>query len=141
MQNPETNPSKQFNIYNCAACNYNVRNRKDFKKHLETNKHNKNVMAYNLTQTIGPTINPVVSTSVGTIVGTSVGDTSVKPYLCKCGKTYTGRGGLWNHKKICNVQDKCSNSSIDQKFSEAIKETIINNARLLKIEDTKKEKK
>ena len=45
------------------------------------------------------------------------------------------------HKKICNAQDKCSSSNVDQKFSQAIKETIINNARLLKIEDTKKEKK
>jgi hypothetical protein len=45
------------------------------------------------------------------------------------------------HKKICNTSDKCSNSSIDQKFVETIKENIINNARLLKIEDIKKEKK
>jgi hypothetical protein len=30
---------------------------------------------------------------------------------------------------------------VDQKFAETIKENIINNARLLKIEDVKKEKK
>lgn len=45
------------------------------------------------------------------------------------------------HKKICNASDKCSNSSVDQKFAQTIKENIISNARLLKIEDVKKEKK
>ena len=45
------------------------------------------------------------------------------------------------HKKICNTSDKCSNSGVDQKFAETIKENIINSARLLKIEDAKKEKK
>ena len=44
-------------------------------------------------------------------------------------------------KKNCSTFDKCSNAAVDQKFSEIVKESIINNARLLKIEDTKKEKK
>lgn len=44
-------------------------------------------------------------------------------------------------KKNCSTFDKCSNTTVDQKFSEIVKESIINNARLLKIEDTKKEKK
>lgn len=44
-------------------------------------------------------------------------------------------------KKNCSTFDKCSNTTADQKFSEIVKENIINNARLLKIEDTKKEKK
>jgi len=129
MQNPEAEPFKQFNIYNCAACDYNARNRKDFKKHLETNKHNKNAMDYNLTQTIGPTINPLVSTSVGTIVGTSVGGTSVKPYLCKCGKTYTGRGGLWNHKKSCSVSAACSKIiNENQTVAEFLNNNMIDNS-------------
>lgn len=45
------------------------------------------------------------------------------------------------YKKICSTSDKCSNSGVDQKFSEMIRDSIINNARLLKIEDTKKQKK
>jgi len=44
-------------------------------------------------------------------------------------------------KKNCSTLEKCTNATVDQKFSETIKESIINNARLLKIEDTKKEKK
>jgi hypothetical protein len=45
------------------------------------------------------------------------------------------------HKKICDNFDKCSNSAVDQKFSNSIKESIINSARELKIKEAKKEKK
>ncbi len=45
------------------------------------------------------------------------------------------------HKKICDNADRCSNSTIDQNFSNSIKENIITAARTLKIEETKKEKK
>jgi hypothetical protein len=45
------------------------------------------------------------------------------------------------HKKICDSADKCSNSTLDEKFSNTIKENIIASARSLKIEEAKKEKK
>ena len=45
------------------------------------------------------------------------------------------------HKKICDNADRCSNSAIDQNFSNSIKENIITAARTLKIEEVKKEKK
>ena len=45
------------------------------------------------------------------------------------------------HKKICDNNNKCSNSTIDEKFSQSIKESIIASARSLKIEETKKDKK
>ena len=45
------------------------------------------------------------------------------------------------HKKVCDNLDKCSNSAIDQKFSNSIKDSIISSARALKIEEAKKEKK
>ena len=45
------------------------------------------------------------------------------------------------HKKICDNADRCSNSTIDQNFSNSIKENIITAARTLKIEEAKKEKK
>jgi hypothetical protein len=45
------------------------------------------------------------------------------------------------HKKICDNINKCSNSTIDEKFSQSIKESIIASARSLKIEEAKKEKK
>ncbi len=45
------------------------------------------------------------------------------------------------HKKICETTDRCSNSTLDQNFANSIKESIITSARILKIEEAKKEKK
>ena len=45
------------------------------------------------------------------------------------------------HKKDCENINKCSNLEVDQQFALSIKEGIINSARLLKIEETKKDKK
>ena len=45
------------------------------------------------------------------------------------------------HKKICNNSGVCSNSSLDEKFSSSIQESILASARIMKIEETKKEKK
>ena len=45
------------------------------------------------------------------------------------------------HKKICNTSGNCSNSSVDEKFSNLIEESIISSARNMKIEEAKKEKK
>jgi hypothetical protein len=45
------------------------------------------------------------------------------------------------HKKICESADKCLNITMDQKFSDSIKDSIIASARALKIEEAKKEKK
>ena len=45
------------------------------------------------------------------------------------------------HKKICDSVDKCSNSTLDEKFSNTVKENIITSARSLKVEEAKKEKK
>ena len=45
------------------------------------------------------------------------------------------------HKKICDNADRCTNSAIDQNFSNSIKENIITTARTLKIEEAKKENK
>jgi hypothetical protein len=45
------------------------------------------------------------------------------------------------HKKICENINKCTNLEIDQQFASSVKESIINSARLLKIEEAKKEKK
>jgi hypothetical protein len=45
------------------------------------------------------------------------------------------------HKKICETIERCSNSTLDQKFANSIKDSIIASARTLKIEEAKKEKK
>ena len=45
------------------------------------------------------------------------------------------------HKKICETIERCSNSTLDQNFANSIKDSIIASARILKIEEAKKEKK
>lgn len=45
------------------------------------------------------------------------------------------------NKKICDSNQRCLNSSVDQKFIDNIKDSIISSARILKIEEAKKEKK
>jgi hypothetical protein len=43
------------------------------------------------------------------------------------------------HKKICDDSGKCYTEKLNNKFTEEIKDSIITKARLLKIEDTKKD--
>jgi hypothetical protein len=43
------------------------------------------------------------------------------------------------HKRICETAGQCKNLSVDKKFSSEIKDSIVTSARLLKIEDAKKE--
>ena len=45
------------------------------------------------------------------------------------------------HKMNCNAQGVCSTTILNEKFNDSIKDTIINAARLIKIEDEKKKNK
>lgn len=45
------------------------------------------------------------------------------------------------HKKICNENEKCFISKLESSFVNQIKDSILTEARYLKIEDAKKEKK
>ena len=42
------------------------------------------------------------------------------------------------HKMNCNTQGVCSTTILNEKFNESIKDTIINTARLIKIDDERK---
>ena len=44
------------------------------------------------------------------------------------------------HKKICNTNENCSSAKLDQDFANKVKDNIISSARLLKIEESKKNK-
>ena len=45
------------------------------------------------------------------------------------------------HKRICDQKGKCNTNLMDKKFNSELKEAIINSAREIAINDTKKEKK
>jgi len=64
--------------YKCDVCNYITDNKKDFNKHLQTNKHNNNISNNH--------------------------DNNIVPakYLCpNCDKKFNDRSGLWRHNKKC----------------------------------------
>jgi len=70
--------------YSCECCKYISNNKKDYTKHLSTQKHTKLNEIQHFTTEISPKI--------------------PKIYKCEfCDKSYKYRDGLWRHKKVCNV--------------------------------------
>ena len=61
----------------CIFCNYNTSNKKDYEKHLLTQKHKK--------------------TSNGSILEKNKSNI----FVCECKKNYNTHGGLWKHKQKC----------------------------------------
>jgi hypothetical protein len=77
VHNGTDNVAKNRREYNCEKCNYNTCKLGDWKKHLETKKHNNS-----------KTVIDNVAKS--------------RPHLiCECGKTYKYRSGHYRHKKTC----------------------------------------
>ena len=60
--------------YYCEHCDYTTTSKKDYNKHLETNKHLKL---------------------------SNMSENTVKIFFCDCGKKLASRGSLYNHKKTC----------------------------------------
>ncbi len=69
------------NILLCEKCNYSTSSKKDYNKHLLTRKHKLQQNTTNLSQKSPREENE---------------------YICECGKSYTYRGSLHNHKKKCS---------------------------------------
>ena len=78
------NPEKSLFKFCCHNCDYNTSSKKDYDKHISTDKHK-----INKNQPICPEI---PNKSLLTIN---------KPYFCDCGKLYKDRSGLWRHSKTC----------------------------------------
>jgi len=64
--------------FSCKLCDYNTSNKKDYNRHLETNKHRQLVNAID---------NPIENAS---------------NKLCLCGKSYKHLSSYYRHKKTCN---------------------------------------
>ena len=75
--NPNKNPLIIKNVNCCIYCNYESSNKKDYKKHLLTEKHKK---------LIDPNKNPKTDS-----------------LICECGKKYKHLSSLCNHKKNCYI--------------------------------------
>ena len=74
---------KSSDNYHCMHCDYNTSSKKDFNKHLSTDKHQKKDKSTNCN------------------ISQSDMDKIVKTFDCNCGKKYKERSGLWRHKKLC----------------------------------------
>jgi hypothetical protein len=79
--------SKKIPIkYECIKCDYNTISNKDYKKHLDTQKH------YNI-------INAINAIPKSQKIPTK--------YKCdKCSKEYVHQPSLFRHKKTCNIKEK-----------------------------------
>jgi len=88
----ENIPKKIPIFFECNSCNYNTCSKKDFKKHIQTIKHNRLVNASNML----------------------VEETSNKTFICCCGKSYCHDSSYYRHKKTCNtlVENKEDNSGL-----------------------------
>ena len=87
------NPPEFF----CKKCDYNTSNKKDYIKHLSTQKHKRLTNANK---------NP---------------QKSPKNFSCKCGKKYIHQSSLCKHKKKCNYQEKTdvveSDETVDETYT------------------------
>ena len=78
-----TQISPNFPKFSCVCCDIKTNNKKDFKNHLLTAKHQKSAFVNTLLTEISP-ISPKIE------------------FQCeKCNKFYKSRVGLWKHKKFC----------------------------------------
>lgn len=67
-------------LYSCLKCNFQSRNKKDYNKHLQTKKHERNMNEQN-------------------------DDSNERSNQCECGKIYRYPSGLSRHKRICKLNN------------------------------------
>ena len=86
IQNDSKKEGKSGKIYECLKCDYIARDKTNYKKHLDTQKHYNAINDINATKKLG---------KVG------------KMYECdKCCKKYLHQPSLFRHKKTCNIKEK-----------------------------------
>ena len=90
------------NIYICQKCNFSSKNKKDYKRHLNTKKHKNTLNNCNA------------------------------PYIClTCGKSYTYASGLSKHKKKCiNIDDSIVKKTKKTKIKNNIEKITTENNEL-----------
>jgi hypothetical protein len=106
--NIKTKNPKPLPCYVCNICDYITSNKKDYNKHINTIKHNNNKKS--------PEHNMV----------------------CECGKTYTNRSSLFNHRKVCPMTCKDGHN-----HGEGIHEKVVKSDEnlILQIQDGEKGEK
>ena len=85
MTNSDTKIPKNLFKYFCEFCDYNSSNKKDYNRHLLTDKH-----------------------KIMTNDDKKSQKNPLKEFACICGKKYKYRQGLSYHKKKCNLLNECT---------------------------------
>ena len=81
-------PKNPFKFF-CENCDFLSNNKKDYHKHLETEKHN------------------------GLQKTTILPQKTPDDYSCECGKTYRHHSSLWKHRQKCPKKEECSQEDAD----------------------------
>ena len=66
--------------FSCSVCDYNTSKKRDYMKHLATDKHKINTMEVN---------------------GSNMEVLKVAQFTCNCSRIFNTHGGLWKHKQKC----------------------------------------
>jgi hypothetical protein len=131
MENTKKIKRKIF--YECNNCNYLTSVKKDYSKHLETNKHKtkykdsivckqdiieNEYKEINIYDDINVNIN--VNNNNDNDIDIDVSNNNIedisdfkKQYICVCGKSYKHRSGLSYHKNKCNLINCSKNENIN----------------------------
>ena len=84
--------------YFCNNCNYKTCDKKDYNKHLLTTKHKNNISIDNSLTNLEKK--------------SEKSENNNNIFICKCGKNYKSRQGIYLHKKKCNFKEIEENNYI-----------------------------
>ena len=87
---------KSLKTFICENCNYITRDKRDYNKHLSTDKHK-------------------------ILINTDEKSEKIQKFFyCNCGKKYKHSQSLYNHKKKCSYKEKITDEDDDDKCSDII---------------------
>lgn len=106
---PETHP-KKYVSYECKNCDFITSNKKDYNRHVLTNKHKRiHDIEYDIKI---PKISPT-------------------EFNCKCGKVYKHISNLSRHKRTCDFLNKKEDQNLEK--SEDLDKTVENKNELIEL--------
>ena len=95
---------KSSKKFQCKICDYFTSRSSQYKRHILTLKHTNTAKLLTFTDNLVPK-----------------SSTCVEKFVCECGKNYKHRQSLFNHRKVCNI-----NNNMYKTFSLNEKELIVN---------------
>ena len=77
-------------IYECKSCDYNTFRKRDYERHISTEKHKLLANTYQILTDARPA-------------------RTISNFTCECGKEYKHKQSLYNHKKKCIITESSNN--------------------------------